>query len=107
MDKGGQWSFKKTVKGQHAQLIFKTLAKFEGYTLEQARQSGMAEYNMSQCPNQQATTRLANQYQGQDSLCRFEVSGNGKSQKLFGIRDGSTISLIWYDTNHTVWPSGS
>lgn len=86
--------------------VFKTLSKLESFTVENARQVDLlADYDMSDCPNKNAIKRLANQYDGQDSLCRITVSGDSKARKLFGIRTGSVISLIWYDPNHSMWPT--
>lgn len=108
LDLHGEWAFKKTVKGDHVWAVFSALKKLEGMTVEQAQAVDLlADYDMKDCPNKNATKRLAKQYDGQDALCRINVSGNKKGRKLFGIRTESVISLIWYDTHHSVWPSGS
>lgn len=92
---------------QHLPEILKALKKYEGYTLADAEKADfMADYDMGECPNKTATKRLANSYDGADTLCRLEISGDKKARKLFGIREGSIISIIWYDAKHEVWPSG-
>lgn len=108
LDEGGDWSFKKKLKGDHVTSFLKTLKKLEDYTFEDAKSSGiLADYDMGSCPNKRATKRLAEQYGGQDSLCRIKVVGGSRSRRLFGIRTGNVISLIWYDSDHSVWPTGS
>lgn len=86
--------------------VFKALAKFEAMTVDDARSNGtLADYDMANCKNQNATKRLANQYEGQDALCRLKVPGPG-AMRLFGIRAGREIAVIWFDPNHEVWPEG-
>ncbi len=73
-------------------------------TLEQALRSGaIADYDMSDCPNKTAQKVLANQYDGQDSMTKLVIEPSG-SLRLFGIRNGHEIHIIWWDPNHDIWP---
>ncbi|RAV33210.1 hypothetical protein CWC39_09695 [Corynebacterium heidelbergense] len=86
--------------------IVKTLKKLENHTIEQARNNELlADYDMDKFPNRAAADHLYNTY-GSDTLCRINVLGGGGGRKLFGLREGSVVSIIWYDNAHEIWPVG-
>lgn len=100
-----KWQLTKISKSDNERLL-KRLAHFEKLTVGQARaNSVLADYDMADCPNEQARRRLANQYDGQDSLCRLDITPSG-AHRLMGIREGGQFHIIWWDPSHDIWPEG-
>jgi hypothetical protein len=82
------------------------LKYFEGMTVQQARENAvLGEYDMNDCPNQAAKVRLANSYDGLDSLTKIVVQPSG-ALRLFARRENNELHIIWWDPNHEVWPEG-
>ncbi|RFA12634.1 hypothetical protein B7R21_09820 [Subtercola boreus] len=99
------WQLHNITKTDHIRLI-KRLKHFEKLTLQQARATKvLGDYDMADCPNKNATAVLENQYDGQDSLAKLVIEPSG-SLRLFGIRRGHEIHIVWWDPNHEVWPEG-
>jgi hypothetical protein len=100
-----KWALCKIDRKHHKRLL-ERLAHFEKMTVGQARANNLlADYDMSDCRNKSARTRLNNQYNGQDSLCRLTIAP-GESLRLLGIREGNEFHIVWWDPNHEVWPEG-
>lgn len=103
VDMNGDWCLYKISNAHHKKLISR-LQYFEQMTVDQAqKKSKLADYNMQDCPNQNASKRLANQYDGADTLTRLTIEDSG-SLRLFGIREANIFHIVWWDQNHEVWP---
>jgi hypothetical protein len=99
------WPLHDIGKADHKRLLGR-LKYFETMTVKQAQeQQVLGEYDMSDCPNKNATTRLANAYEGLDSLTKIVVQPSG-SLRLFARREGHELHIIWWDPSHEVWPEG-
>lgn len=84
----------------------KRLKYFESLTLEQAQQNKViGEYDMVDCLNKSATKVLAQQYEGQDTLTKLVIEPSGAG-RLFAIREGHELHVLWWHANHEVWPEG-
>lgn len=57
---------------------------------------------MTNCPNPAVTRRLANEFDGRDSMARLRL---GNLRRLHGFLDGHEFSIVWWDPKHEVWPS--
>jgi hypothetical protein len=100
-----KWPLAAITKTHHQRLL-KRLAAFEEMTVKQARENGaLSDYDMADCKNRQAAQRLAQQYEGCDTLCCLRVAP-GEAMRLMGIREGNQFHIIWWDPNHQVWAEG-
>lgn len=100
-----QWPLHGISKSDHKRMLIR-LKYLESLTLAQAlSQKIIGDYDMSECPNKSARTRLANEYEGLDSLTKIVVEPSG-AMRLFARRIGAELHLIWWDPKHDVWPEG-
>ncbi|MEU9516816.1 hypothetical protein [Micromonospora sp. NPDC048169] len=101
----GRWALCDIDKAHHKRLLNR-LAHFENLTVGQAKQQGLlADYDMSTFPNRQAAKRLAEQYDGQDSISRLKVAP-GENLRLLGIRELNEFHIVWWDPAHVIWDEG-
>jgi hypothetical protein len=99
------WQLHKIQTADHLKLL-KRLKHFETLTVGDAKKSSiLADYDMSKCPNKNAQRILQNTFEGQDSLARLLVEPSG-ALRLFGIREGNEIHVLWWDPKHDIWPEG-
>lgn len=105
VDHGGPWGFESMSPGDVVEL-FEGLGKFESMTVGELAASDnhhFVEYgDMSQCPNPEPVRRLAEHYQGADTVCRLRLSGK---KRLYGIRQKHVFAILWWDPEHEIWPS--
>jgi hypothetical protein len=93
----------KIEKRDHARLL-KRLGHFETMTVAEARSNNLlTQYDMTDCKNKAAKTRLSNQYDGLDSITRLTIEPNG-SLRLHGILEGHEFHIVWWDPKHEIWP---
>jgi hypothetical protein len=86
--------------------LLKRLGYFEGLTVSEAKSNNLlVQYDMTECPNTAAKKRLANQYDGLDSITRLTVEPAG-SLRLHGILEGNEFHIVWWDPKHDIWPEG-
>lgn len=105
LDHGGKWPLTKIDKKDHERLL-KRLGHFETMTVAEARKNNLlAQYDMTDCPNKAAKTRLSNQYGGLDSITRLTVEPSG-SLRLHGILEENEFHIVWWDPKHEIWPEG-
>lgn len=101
----GKWALCEIDRAHHRRVLDR-LAYFEQMTVGQAKQNGiLSDYDMKDCKNKQATKRLAEQYDGQDSLCCLKIAPS-ESLRLLGIRELNEFHVVWWDPAHEVWPEG-
>lgn len=100
-----QWPLGNITKEHHKRLL-KRLAYFEQLTVTKAKANKvLADYDMAECPNQQAAKRLTSQYDGADSLCCLKIAPS-ENLRLLGIRELNEFHIIWWDAAHDIWPEG-
>lgn len=93
-----------SITTEHHQRLLKRLKYFERLTLRQARSNNvLGDYDMSECPNHVARRVLQNEHGGLDSLTKLVVEPSGPL-RLFGIREGNEIHVLWWDAEHEIWP---
>jgi hypothetical protein len=105
-DLDGPWSLS-DLAPEHIPDFFRFLRDIEGQTVnELAGPNGRQLYkeydNFGECPNPAAPKRLAELYDSSDNICRFRLSGE---RRLYGLRFGHLIALLWWDPSHDIWPS--
>jgi hypothetical protein len=104
-DDGGNWPMHK-VSTSHAPRLLKKLREMEGMTAAELMANHvLTRLDMGDCPNKTAKTRLANQYDGLDTLWEVRIA-HSESLRLFGRLEGRFLNVIWWDPKHAVWPEG-
>lgn len=86
-------------------LILKTLFEYERKTPAEIRPDSehFKNYrNFGECPNRDAVKRLAEKYEGRDSIARIRLTGK---KRLYGFLDGNEFHVVWWDPEHRIWPS--
>ncbi|MGH8828324.1 MAG: hypothetical protein ACRDVZ_12180 [Jiangellaceae bacterium] len=104
VDVGGPWCLTKIEPDHHADLLHRMRA-FETMTASEVfhgRDPVGKHYDMSHCPNQAPTARLAEEYDGRDDVCRLQINGK---RRLYGFLTGNDFSIVWWDPEHEIWPS--
>lgn len=105
LDLDGPWSLLEITKEDHRELL-EFLKNIESMTAGELFDGGgrLAKHyiDITRCPNPATPQRLADEYQGADSIHRLEIDG---LKRLYGFRYGNEFSIIWWDPSHDVWPS--
>ena len=102
-DRSGPWSILDASREEQLQLLelIRDLEKTEPSHAFSAGRN-CKQYDMSDCPNKDATNRLATEYEGLDTLVRFRLDG---TTRVYGARERNEFHLFWWDSDHQVWPS--
>lgn len=83
--------------------VIRKLGNFDGMTWGQIEGSGSHLVEVSDCPNRDTQRRLEElNLDDVDTLFSLRLSG---PERVWGILDGNVLKLLWYDPNHTVWPT--
>ena len=102
-DQDGPWSILDVARDEHRRLL-DLISELEETEAKQAftAAKNCKQYDMTDCPNKDATDRLADKYQGLDTLVRFRLDG---TTRVYGARERNEFHLLWWDSDHEVWPS--
>lgn len=103
-DHGSRWSLLGMSPDERAALLT-LIQRLEETTAREAfspNQNCQMYPDMSRCPNTDVTRRLAEHYQGLDSLVRFRLDG---TTRVYGARERNEFHFLWWDRDHEVWPS--
>lgn len=104
LDKECPWALFNATNEDH-RLILKTLFEYERKTPAEIRPDGehFKYYrNFGECPNRDAAKRLAEKYEGRDSIARIRLTGE---KRLYGFLEGNEFHVVWWDPKHNIWPS--
>ncbi|KHD07129.1 hypothetical protein PN36_28025 [Candidatus Thiomargarita nelsonii] len=104
LDWEGTWSWDvMDIKKSHE--ILKKLGDFETRTwgeIESNKEEGSHLVKVDDCPNPQVKERLEQlELDDIDELFSLRLSGK---ERIFGILEGFTLKILWYDSEHKVWP---
>jgi len=115
-DKNPQWQFSlmdwehqawgwRNISAETWQKIVQKLGHFEQMTWGQIEggDTGSHLVALADCPNHEVLERLE-QLKLDDLDMLFSLRLMGR-ERIFGILDGVVLKLLWYDPNHTVWPT--
>ncbi|WP_295785928.1 hypothetical protein [uncultured Microbacterium sp.] len=102
-DQGGAWSILDIGRDKQKDLL-DLITRLEKIEMKHAftPQQNCKQYDMDVCPNKDATDRLAEVYDGLDTLVRFALDG---TTRVYGARERNEFHLLWWDSDHEVWPS--
>ncbi len=101
-DRDGAWGWNHATAA-HLALIHEKLTNFESMTMNEivgARKGSKAIPTEDLQPK--ARNRLVDL--GRDDQTSVIELRLGDSERLFGIRDGSVVYLLWWDPHHDVFP---
>ena len=99
-----EWGWRIISVDKWAEIIRK-LGDFETMTWGQIQggDTGSHLVEMAGCPNRDTLRRLAElRLDDIDTMFSLRLSG---AERIWGILDGNVLKLLWYDPNHTVWPT--
>ncbi|MCY3956656.1 MAG: hypothetical protein OXF47_11770 [Nitrospira sp.] len=109
LDDGGEWGWEGAAKEDWWEKIFTKLKSIDSMTwAELARATGGRNngnnHHFVQVKDlaKQAKDRLKEKNQ-EDVTQLFSLRLNART-RIYGIRDGRALKLLWYDPNHTVCP---
>jgi hypothetical protein len=100
LDKGGPWCYW-TATQKHVDDLHGRLSSFESMTwaeIEKAPSCGPIERSVL---GVQAQKRLEEINNPAERLVKLRI---GKSERVWGIREGATLKVLWWDPEHTVYP---
>ncbi len=115
-DKPPRWQFNRldwehpvwgwrNINSEKWEDIIRKLSDFEGMTWGQIEGSDTGSHlvEVVDCPNQAVQKRLEElKLDDLDTLFSLRLAG---AERIFGILEGAILKLLWYDPNHTVWPT--
>jgi hypothetical protein len=103
-DEGGTWSLLDMSREERSELLalIRRIEDLPAASVFSSAQNCKAYSDMSDCPNSETTKRLAEEYQGLDSLVRFRLDG---TTRVYGARERNEFHFLWWDRDHEVWPS--
>jgi hypothetical protein len=101
VDLDGEWSWNKATEAQLRQ-VHGLLQKYEGMRWDEIKK----QKNTHPMPPQRLVTQARNrlerlQYDDVDTL--YQLGGMGLP-RIWGIRFGRALALLWFDPEHTVYP---
>lgn len=104
-DIGGPWCLTSITREDHAALLAR-IRSIERMTVLEAFNNGEEpgkDYEVGRIPNTQALSRLRElEYDDETRISRLRISGPGR---LYGFRRGDRFYALWWDPEHTIWPS--
>ncbi len=103
IDWDGPWGWHK-LEAKKWQEILTKLGHFETRTWADIKTDGNNHaVEIKNSPNPEVLKRLAEIHQDDiDELFSLRLSGK---ERLWGILDNHILKILWWDTNHEVWPS--
>jgi hypothetical protein len=103
IDWSGPWGWHKLEANKWQEILTK-LGHFETRTWTDIKSDGNNHIvNIQNSPNPEVLKRLAEIHQDDiDELFSLRFSGK---ERLWGILDNHILKILWWDTNHEVWPS--
>jgi hypothetical protein len=105
IDDGGKWSILE-LKHEDAKRLFKRMQYITSLTMRQASDTGiLCPINYARRPKSKAARRLAEKYEGLDSLHELRIE-RSQDARLHGRVQGRVFSVIWWDPHHEVCPEG-
>ena len=105
IDHGGEWSILE-LKREDTKRLFKRIQHIAKCTMKQAFDTGiLCPIDYSRFPNSKAARRLAEKYEGLDTLHELRIE-RSQDARLHGRVQGRVFSIIWWDPHHKVWPEG-
>ncbi len=99
-----EWGWK-NISAEEWSKIAEKLGHFETMTWGEIEggDTGSHLVEVGDCPNPETPKRLgALNLDDVDTLFSLRLSG---AKRIFGILNGDTLKLLWYDPHHTVWPT--
>lgn len=105
IDDGGKWSILE-LKREDVKRLSKRMRHVAECTMKQASDAGvLCPIDYSKRPNSRAAKRLAEKYEGLDTLHELRIE-RSQDARLHGRVQGRVFSVIWWDPHHEVCPEG-
>lgn len=104
IDRYGNWGWNKVNKKIFWGYIFKKIESFESMTWSEIKKNKKSNHSIEVskiCHD--AQNRLI-EIEQDDIEELFSLRIGGK-KRIWGIRDGRVLKILWWDPNHTVCPS--
>jgi hypothetical protein len=101
-DKGGPFSWAALAHGEPFKEVIDRLHEFEMKSWDEIIETGSHPVEVYKC-EKSARDRLADIKQDDiDELMSFRISGK---KRVWCIKDGNIMRVLWWDPTHTVCPS--
>lgn len=107
VDVGGPFCLTGITPGDHSELL-KFLRDLETMTMNelfsgQAGKTKAKDYKSAELPNRTAAARIVElQWDDFEQISVLRLTGE---KRLYGFRNGSEFSIVWWDPTHQIWPS--
>lgn len=102
VDREGEWGFNKIDKNRLHELVVSGFKNIEGLTWVELKSSGSHSIDLDQL-DKKAVNRLK-EIKLDDLEHLFSLRFSGK-ERLWGIRDGNVLQVLWWDPQHKVCPA--